>query len=90
MYIIYDNNLKRHVGITEVNFDVATELSPDYSLEEYSEEGMADFDSYKAEQAEIDLANLPPEIIPEVIDEPVVEEPVIIDAEVLPTEENIV
>lgn len=48
--LIYDNNLKRYVWITEADFDV-TQISPDYSLEEETQEWLDDFEKYKLEQA---------------------------------------
>ncbi len=53
MFLIYDNSLQRHIGITEIETDVSV-MSPDYELREETEEWMNDFRKYKLEQAIIE------------------------------------
>jgi hypothetical protein len=49
--LIFDTNIQRHVGQTDVQFDV-TQICQTFILVEWTEEGQQDFDNYKQELAD--------------------------------------
>lgn len=73
MYLIYDKILQRHIGITEVETDVSL-MSPDYELRDESPEWLADFDTYKLEQAVEDTTEIIEEMIEKNVEPSIIEE----------------
>jgi len=50
MYLIYDKKIKRNIGMTEEETDVS-QMSVDYELREWTQEGEDDFNLYKIENS---------------------------------------